>query len=190
MGAKGDIVCCEEARQLLLRKLKFFCSVFRRCSRSIPLPCSATTRWGSGREETIEENGGGRCEGGKHPWEKRKGQRDSPAFFSCTVNSAQLTFIRSRNAIHRSACSCGGMLSHLFSMFASVGLLIAWALRTWLTCAAETEGRTIARELRRTCWRSILGRWRAESDKGECIGLWGTQLRSIERLGEVVGGLV
>lgn len=47
-----------------------------------------------------------------------------PAFFSCSVNSAQLLFIRSRSAIHRSACSCGGMPSHLFSMFAKVGFEI------------------------------------------------------------------
>ena len=52
-----------------------------------------------------------------------------PAFFSCTVNSAQFTFIRSRSAIHRSACSWGGIVSHLFSIFARVGLDIACAAR-------------------------------------------------------------
>lgn len=44
------------------------------------------------------------------------------AFFSCNVNSFQSTTIRSLRAIHSSACSWGGMASHLFSIFAKVGL--------------------------------------------------------------------
>ena len=51
---------------------------------------------------------------------------DSPAFFSWNVKSAQFSFMRSRNDIQSSACSGGGMSSHLFSMFASVGLEMAW----------------------------------------------------------------
>jgi hypothetical protein len=58
------------------------------------------------------------------------GQGHEPAFFSCSVNSAQLTFMRSRRAIHSSACSCGGMDSQRFSILASVGLEMAWVLRT------------------------------------------------------------
>ena len=57
-----------------------------------------------------------------------------PAFFSCNVISFQSTFIRSLNAIHKSACSWGGMASHLFSIFASVGLLIACAFRVCCCC--------------------------------------------------------
>ena len=57
-----------------------------------------------------------------------------PAFFSCNVISFQSTFIRSLNAIHRSACSWGGMASHLFSIFARVGLLIACAFRVCCCC--------------------------------------------------------
>jgi O-succinylbenzoate synthase len=49
-----------------------------------------------------------------------------PAFFSCSVRSDQLSFMRSRRAIHRSACSCMGIPSHLFSMLASVGFEMAW----------------------------------------------------------------
>ena len=57
---------------------------------------------------------------------------DLQAFFSCIVRSCQSTAIRSLRAIHNSACSCGGIVSHLFSIFASVGLLTAccW-LRRW-----------------------------------------------------------
>ena len=54
-----------------------------------------------------------------------------PAFFSCNVNSFQSLFMRSRRAIHRSACSCGGIASHRFSMLASVGLEMACACRVW-----------------------------------------------------------
>lgn len=50
----------------------------------------------------------------------------SPAFFSWRVRSAQFSFMRSRRAIHSSACSCRGMPSHLFSMLARVGLEMAW----------------------------------------------------------------
>jgi hypothetical protein len=48
-----------------------------------------------------------------------------PAFFSCRVSSFQSALMRSLSAIHSSACSWGGMASHLFSMFARVGLEIA-----------------------------------------------------------------
>lgn len=50
----------------------------------------------------------------------------SPAFFSWSVRSAQFSFMRSRRAIHSSACSCKGMPSHLFSILARVGLEMAW----------------------------------------------------------------
>lgn len=69
-------------------------------------------------------------------WDGRRGRgccvssvgqyRDSPAFFSASVRSFQFSFMRSRRAIHRSACSRDGMLSHLFSMLASVGFEMAW----------------------------------------------------------------
>ena len=48
-----------------------------------------------------------------------------PAFFSWSVISCQLTFIRSLKAIHKSACCCGGMASHRFSMPTSVGFDMA-----------------------------------------------------------------
>jgi hypothetical protein len=88
--------------------------------------------------------------------EREREKGDKPAFFSCNVNSAQLTFIRSRNAIHKSACSCGGNVSHLFSIFASVGLEIACAC---LVCAPPADRTTpeLARtELLDTAVRSIV----------------------------------
>jgi hypothetical protein len=93
---------------------------------------------------------------------KGKGE-DKPAFFSCTVNSAQLAFIRSLSAIHKSACSCGGSVSHLFSIFASVGFEIACACLFWV----ERLDRTIMLlGARRICRRNILelwsGVWRGE----------------------------
>lgn len=51
---------------------------------------------------------------------------DSPVFFSCKVNSFQFSFMRSRRAIHSSACSGRGMPSHRFSMLARVGFEMAW----------------------------------------------------------------
>lgn len=54
-------------------------------------------------------------------------QENSQAFLSCSVSSCQSFFILSLNAIHSSACSCGGMTSHRFSMPASIGLETAWA---------------------------------------------------------------
>jgi hypothetical protein len=48
-----------------------------------------------------------------------------PAFFSCRVISFQSTFIRSLNCIQSSACSCGGIPSHLFSIPAKVGFEMA-----------------------------------------------------------------
>ena len=78
---------------------------------------------------------------------------NKPAFFSCKVNSAQLVFMRSLSAIHRSACSCGGMPSHRFSIFASVGFEIACA---WRCCVDRTMVRGAAREERRIDWRSIV----------------------------------
>lgn len=59
-----------------------------------------------------------------------------PAFFSCKVISFQSTFMRSLSCIQSSACSCGGMVSHLFSIPAKVGLDMACAdlvdCRGWL----------------------------------------------------------
>jgi hypothetical protein len=49
-----------------------------------------------------------------------------PAFFSASVSSVQLPFMRSRRAIQSSACSCIGMDSQRFSMLASEGLERAW----------------------------------------------------------------
>lgn len=67
-------------------------------------------------------------------------EQSVPAFFSCNVISRQSTFIRSLNCIHNSACSCGGIDSHLFSIPASVGFEIAWAdrvdCRDWLVTGA------------------------------------------------------
>lgn len=62
---------------------------------------------------------------------------DSPAFFSWTVKSDQFSFMRSRRAIHSSACSCSGMPSHLFSMLARVGFEIAWPAETTVEAAAR-----------------------------------------------------
>lgn len=59
---------------------------------------------------------------------------DIPAFFSCSVISFHGAFIRSRNCIHRSACSCGGIASHLFSMFANVGFEMACAVDALRHC--------------------------------------------------------
>lgn len=53
--------------------------------------------------------------------------KHAPAFCSWTVSSVQLPFMRSRRAIHRSACSWSGMPSHRFSMLARVGLEMTWA---------------------------------------------------------------
>ena len=53
--------------------------------------------------------------------------------------------MRSLNAIQRSACSCGGKASHLFSIFASVGLEMAWVART---CPRQTGRTSAAFELR------------------------------------------
>src|SRR5436189_24135 len=48
------------------------------------------------------------------------------AFFSARVRSAHEPFILSRNAIQSSACSCGAIPSHLFSMSANMGAETAW----------------------------------------------------------------
>ena len=66
------------------------------------------------------------CLGGSDDDDKGDSSIDLPAFFSWAVSSAQLPFMRSRRAIHRSACSWTGMPSHLFSMLASVGFEMAW----------------------------------------------------------------
>ena len=67
-----------------------------------------------------------------------------PAFFSWRVISCQLTFIRSLRAIHRSACCCGGIPSHRFSMPARVGFDIAWipACRFW--CCRDSNRQAAA----------------------------------------------
>lgn len=85
-----------------------------------------------------------------------------PAFFSCSVNSVQSVFIRSRSAIHTSACSCGGMASHRFSMFASVGLEMAWACRVcccWHWCRAR--GVMEAASARDVRAEVVVGSWRS-----------------------------
>lgn len=67
---------------------------------------------------------------------------DSPAFFSWKVNSFQFSFIRSRRAIHSSACSGKGMPSHLFSMLARVGFEMAWLVEEG-AAAVEAAARAI-----------------------------------------------
>jgi hypothetical protein len=113
-------------------------------------------------------------------------QRVIPAFFSCNVSSDQFTFIRSRRAIQSSACSCGGIASHLFSILASVGFEIACADAN--RCCVETHaaGRASKEELRGsarvTVLRSMLG---VERYKGEIEGL---KLR-LSDLGRCVNGV-
>jgi hypothetical protein len=87
-----------------------------------------------------------------------KRKENIPAFFSCSVNSAQFVFILSLSAIHRSACSCGGMPSHRFSMFASVGLEMACACRCWTAGTHRTIVALGAAPARRRLVRSIVGR--------------------------------
>jgi hypothetical protein len=82
-----------------------------------------------------------------------------PAFFSCKVNSAQLVFMRSLKDIHSSACSCGGMASHLFSIFASVGLEIACACRLWTIAVGVDRTTAAPRELRIKEVRNMVGVW-------------------------------
>lgn len=86
--------------------------------------------------------------------QERKGLY-APAFFSWWVNSDQLAFIRSRSDIHRSACSCGGIVSHRFSMSASVGFEIACAALAWT--GLISIGAAARAELRRIEVRSIVG---------------------------------
>jgi hypothetical protein len=70
----------------------------------------------------------------------------APAFFSCMVNSFQSSFMRSLSDIHKSACSCGGMSSHRFSMLARVGLEMACAWRVcWIWQTAEAARGTAVR---------------------------------------------
>ena len=86
--------------------------------------------------------------------------------------------MRSLNAIHKSACSCGGIASHLFSIFASVGLEIACAR---LFCPAITPypplapARFAARELRRSDCRSIV------AERRVCWIVWGYGLGQLSR---------
>ena len=91
---------------------------------------------------------------------------NAPAFFSWTVSSVQLPFMRSRRAIQRSACSWRGMPSHRFSILASVGLEMAWADAAREATAGTQRTRA---PLRRTldAWvRSIF----AVSREGEMAG--------------------
>ncbi len=74
---------------------------------------------------------------------------DSPALFSCSVRSFQFSFIRSLSDIHRSACSCNGRPSHLFSILASVGLEMARVeTEARQTREAEAVWRAAGRTLR------------------------------------------
>lgn len=88
------------------------------------------------------------------------------AFFSCTVNSPQLPFMRSLRLIQRSACSLGGIDSHLFSMSARVTLETACETpRDWeITATAargpndgEAETPLASLDARRNELRSIVG---------------------------------
>lgn len=85
------------------------------------------------------------------------------AFFSCTVNSLHEPFIRSLRLIHKSACSLGGIPSHLFSMSARVTLETACeALRDCTAVTArrvdDGEAETASLDARRTEVRSIVKR--------------------------------
>jgi hypothetical protein len=115
-----------------------------------------------------------------------------PAFFSCMVKSFQSTFILSLRAIHRSACSCGGKASHLFSISANVGLLIACACLTcwliagtvrlamnWRDGALLTARRTDVRIILEQCVgkREIRGGEGGEFETAEVV--WTTQLMRV-----------
>jgi hypothetical protein len=89
-----------------------------------------------------------------------------PAFFSWGVNSVQLTFIRSRRLIHRSACSWGGMASHRFSISASVGFEMAWEVAARACTGRNADVAARAAELRRIEVRSIVKGGRAEVSGG------------------------
>lgn len=92
---------------------------------------------------------------GKTKTVKPQKQRDYiQAFFSMGVRSVQEPFMRSRRAIQSSACSCGGIVSHLFSTSTSIGLEMACveAGRT----APAAKGRMAVRA---TAERSMVGEW-------------------------------
>lgn len=102
-----------------------------------------------------------------------------PAFFSCRVSSFQSTFMRSRSAIHSSACSWGAIASHRFSMLASVGFEMACAqriccevccLRARAVAAVRPLCSVAGSERRSGAVRSIVAvvkEWRGES---QCLG--------------------
>jgi hypothetical protein len=71
------------------------------------------------------------------------------AFFSIGVNSAQDPFILSRKLIHNSACSCGGIVSHLFSTSIKVGFERGWveAALHWTFKAARGATERLARTI-------------------------------------------
>src|SRR5690242_15020370 len=89
----------------------------------------------------------------------------APAFFSAAVSDFQSSRILSLSAIHRSACSWGGIDSQRLSRFASVGLEMAWAWRnccSWLVTgtvlgtAAARVARTIeVRIMAAVEWREL-----------------------------------
>ena len=103
-----------------------------------------------------------------------------PAFFSWRVSSAQLPFMRSRRAIHSSACSVWGMPSHRFSMLARVGLEMACveAAARWIRTG---EARAPARRSDETWVRIMMADWRAGRRESE----WRlrAELKSVEGRG-------
>lgn len=113
-----------------------------------------------------------------------------PAFFSWGVNSVQLTFIRSRRVIHRSACSWGGMVSHRFSISASVGFEMAWEVAARACTGRNADVAARAAELRRIEVRSIVKGGKSGSLGGtgwRGIPQGRVQRRSIERIDHVGG---
>lgn len=161
VGAEGDPVSCDGTVSAL--------SLFRwtpACTAHGAPPGRhghrAHTARGPATEELVSQ-------------QPRKGL-DSPAFFSCSVISAQLDFMRSRRAIHRSACSCGGMASHRFSMLARVGVEMAWAARR--AAGRTMVDRDAAARAREAGVRSILrGSVMVVMGSGRRWGWWMREVR-------------
>ena len=88
-----------------------------------------------------------------------------PAFFSCSVISFQSIFIRSLNCIQSSACSWGGICSHLFSIPARVGLEIACAARVvcldWLVTGVWWLAENVGANCLADDWYDRDENWRA-----------------------------
>lgn len=93
--------------------------------------------------------------------------------------------MRSRSAIHNSACSCRGMPSHLFSMLARVGFEMAWPVEAVVEAAARKTREVVA-------WRLACERLaRSTPDVDSRIILFDIRARlgSISSVEERAGGL-